>query len=58
VVATVVAGLLYTSLSPAVALAYVAAWMLAATIASGTLRRSAWYRMQYHSGEDVLPFPA
>jgi MFS family permease len=41
VVATVVAGLLYTLLSPAVAFGYAAAWMLAATIASGRLRRSA-----------------
>ena len=41
VVATVVAGLLYTLFSPAVAFGYAAAWMLAATIASGTLRRSA-----------------
>jgi MFS family permease len=40
VVATVVAGLLYTLVSPAVAFGYAAAWMLAATIASGTLRRS------------------
>lgn len=41
VVATVVAGLLYTLVSPAVAFGYAAVWMLAATIASGTLRRSA-----------------
>jgi MFS family permease len=40
-VATVVAGLLYTLASPAVAFCYAAAWMLAATIASGTLRRPA-----------------
>jgi MFS family permease len=40
VVATVVAGLLYTLVSPAVAFGYAAAWMLAAAIASGTLRRS------------------
>jgi MFS family permease len=40
VVATVVAGLLYTLVSPAVAFGYAATWMLAATIASGTLRRS------------------
>lgn len=37
VVATVVAGLLYTLLSPAVAFGYAAVWMLSATIASGTL---------------------
>jgi MFS family permease len=41
VVATVVAGVLYTVFSPAVAFGYAAAWMFAATIASGTLRRSA-----------------
>ena len=40
VVATVVAGLLYTLVSPAVAFGYSATWMLAAAIASGTLRRS------------------
>jgi MFS family permease len=40
VVATVVAGLLYTLVSPAVAFGYAATWMLAAAIASGTLRRS------------------
>jgi MFS family permease len=36
-VATVVAGLLYTLVSPAVAFGYAAAWMLAAVIASGML---------------------
>jgi hypothetical protein len=41
VVATVVAGLLYALISPAVAFGYAALWMLAAAIASGTLRRSA-----------------
>jgi MFS family permease len=40
VAATVVAGLLYTLVSPAVAFGYAATWMLAAAIASGTLRRS------------------
>jgi MFS family permease len=40
VVATVVAGLLYTLVSPAAAFGYAATWMLAAAIASGTLRRS------------------
>jgi MFS family permease len=40
VVATVVAGLLYTLASPAVAFGYAAAWMTLAVIASGTLRRS------------------
>jgi MFS family permease len=40
VVATVVAGLLYTLVSPAVAFGYAAAWMLPAAIASGALRRS------------------
>jgi hypothetical protein len=38
-VATVVAGLLYTQISPAVAFGYAAAWMVAAAIASGALRR-------------------
>jgi MFS family permease len=38
-VATVIAGLLYTLISPAVAFGYAAAWMLAAAIASGALRR-------------------
>jgi MFS family permease len=41
VVATVVAGLLYALISPAVAFGYAAAWMLAAAITSGTLSRSA-----------------
>jgi len=41
VVATVVAGVLYTLMSPAVAFGYAAVWMLSATIASGMLRRSA-----------------
>ncbi len=41
VVATVVAGLLYTLVSPAVAFGYAAVWMLAATIASVALRGSA-----------------
>jgi MFS family permease len=41
VVATVVAGLLYALISPAVAFGYAALWMLAAAVASGTLRRSA-----------------
>jgi MFS family permease len=40
-VATVVAGLLYTLASPAVAFGYAAAWMVAAAIASGALRRPA-----------------
>jgi MFS family permease len=40
-VATVVAGLLYTLTSPAVAFGYAAAWMVAAAIASGALRRPA-----------------
>jgi MFS family permease len=40
-VATVVAGLLYTLISPAVAFGYAAAWMVAAAIASGALRRRA-----------------
>lgn len=39
-VATVVAGLLYTLTAPAVAFGYAAVWMLAAAIASGALRRS------------------
>ena len=39
VVATVVAGVLYTVASPAVAFGYAAAWMLAAVFASSTLRR-------------------
>jgi MFS family permease len=38
-VATVVAGLLYTLASPAVAFGYAAAWMVAAATASGALRR-------------------
>jgi MFS family permease len=38
-VATVVAGLLYTLASPAVAFAYAAAWMVCAVSASGMLRR-------------------
>jgi MFS family permease len=37
--ATVIAGLLYTLISPAVAFGYAAAWMVAAAIASGALRR-------------------
>jgi MFS family permease len=41
VVATVVAGVLYTVASPAVAFGYAAAWMVAAVIASGMLRTSA-----------------
>jgi MFS family permease len=40
-VATVTAGLLYTLISPAVAFGYAAAWMVAAAIASGALRRRA-----------------
>ncbi|MGA7465738.1 MAG: MFS transporter [Mycobacterium sp.] len=40
-VATVIAGLLYTLVSPAVAFGYAAAWMVAATIASGALRKPA-----------------
>ncbi len=40
-VATVVAGLLYTLFSPAVAFGYAAAWMVAAAIASGALPRPA-----------------
>jgi MFS family permease len=40
-VATVIAGLLYTLASPTVAFGYAAAWMVAATIASGVLRRPA-----------------
>jgi MFS family permease len=40
-VATAVAGLLYTVASPAVAFGYTAAWMMAAVIASGMLRRPA-----------------
>lgn len=39
VVATVVAGLLYTLVSPAVAFGYAGVWMFAATIASATLGR-------------------
>jgi MFS family permease len=38
-VATVIAGLLYTLISPAVAFGYAAAWMVAAAVASGALRR-------------------
>lgn len=38
-VATVVAGLLYTLASPAVAFAYAATWMVCAVLASGMLRR-------------------
>jgi MFS family permease len=38
-VATVVAGLLYTLTSPAVAFGYAAAWMVASAVASGALRR-------------------
>jgi MFS family permease len=41
VVATVVAGVLYTVASPAVAFGYAAAWMAVAVIASGMLRPSA-----------------
>lgn len=41
VVATVVAGLLYTFASPAAAFGYAAVWMVAAAITSGTLRRRA-----------------
>ncbi len=41
VVATVVAGALYTVASPAVAFGYAAAWMAIAVIASGMLRPSA-----------------
>ncbi|BCP18153.1 MFS transporter [Mycobacterium paraintracellulare] len=41
VIATVVAGILYTVISPAAAFAYAAAWMFAAVLASGMLRRSA-----------------
>ena len=37
-VATVVAGLLYTVASPAVAFGYAAAWMTVAVIVSGMLR--------------------
>jgi MFS family permease len=37
-VATVVAGLLYTLASPGVAFGYAAAWMTAAVIAAGMLR--------------------
>jgi MFS family permease len=40
VVATVVAGVLYTAVSPAVAFGYAATWMAAAVIASRTLRAS------------------
>lgn len=40
-VATVVAGLLYTLASPAVAFGYAAAWMVCAFFASGMLRRPA-----------------
>lgn len=40
VVATVVAGLLYTLVSPAAAFGYAAAWMSVAVIASGMLRLS------------------
>jgi MFS family permease len=40
VVATVVAGLLYTLASPAVAFVYAAGWMVAAALASGMLRPS------------------
>ncbi len=39
-VATVVAGLLYTLASPAAAFGYAASWMVAAAIASGALRRA------------------
>lgn len=39
VIATVVAGVLYTVVSPAAAFAYAAAWMCAAVLASGMLRR-------------------
>ena len=35
--ATVVAGLLYTLLSPVVAFSYAAAWMIGAVLASGLL---------------------
>jgi MFS family permease len=41
VVATVVAGLLYTFASPAAAFGYAAVWMVAAAITSGMLRRRA-----------------
>jgi MFS family permease len=41
VVATVVAGLLYTLISPGAAFGYAAVWMIAATIASAALRRPA-----------------
>jgi MFS family permease len=40
-VATVVAGVLYTLASPAAAFGYAAAWMVLAAIASGALRRRA-----------------
>ena len=38
-VATVVAGVLYTVVSPAVAFSYAAGWMICAVLASGMLRR-------------------
>lgn len=38
-VATAVAGVLYTLASPAIAFGYAAAWMVAAVVASGALRR-------------------
>lgn len=41
VVATVVAGLLYTLASPTAAFGYAAVWMVAAVLASGMLRRPA-----------------
>jgi MFS family permease len=44
VIATVVAGVLYTVVSPAAAFAYAAAWMFVALLASGMLRRPAGHQ--------------
>lgn len=49
VIATVVAGVLYTVVSPAAAFAYAAAWMFLAVLASGMLRRPADHRSESES---------
>ncbi|OMB93589.1 MFS transporter [Mycobacterium colombiense] len=49
VIATMVAGVLYTVISPAAAFAYAAAWMFVAVLASGMLRRPADHRFDSES---------
>lgn len=49
VIATVVAGVLYTVVSPAAAFAYAAAWMFVAVLASGMLRRPVDHRFDSES---------